>query len=172
MSVQSTSISRGALCPLSPAAPNTLCCPARSGGQRSHRRARNMVGGTHARRPLPRVPRFAPPLRGARLVSLNPRRLTRGRCFPLAMRGRPLLLATPGDTRASCRTRTPCSKPPCLPGWAEIEQERAGIDLTFSRGSPLSLRVLHRQLCWIGDDMCMWGLPLCNVAVGAYPFNP
>ncbi|KAI4972298.1 hypothetical protein ZWY2020_003223 [Hordeum vulgare] len=42
-----------------------------------------------------------------------------------------------GAVQARCSARTPCSKPPCSPGWEDIEQERPGSDLTFSRSAPL-----------------------------------
>ncbi|KAI4968572.1 hypothetical protein ZWY2020_045902 [Hordeum vulgare] len=43
-----------------------------------------------------------------------------------------------GAVQVRCSARTPCSKPPCSPGWEDIEQERPGSDLTFSRSAPLS----------------------------------
>ncbi|KAI4993290.1 hypothetical protein ZWY2020_007603 [Hordeum vulgare] len=77
----------------------------------------------------PAPPRCAAPGQSASSAG-NARRLTRVRrpC------DRPLLLATPGDSHASCSARTPCNKS-CSPGWAETKQER--MDLTLSRTAPL-----------------------------------
>ncbi|XBI44279.1 hypothetical protein VPH35_108931 [Triticum aestivum] len=54
--------------------------------------------------------------------------------------GRNLLVATPGNWRAPCSARRPCSKP-CSPRWAEIEQEWipwCTTNLALSRSAPLS----------------------------------
>lgn len=97
-------------------APITPCFPAISGGQRSRRRA------STTRRPLLRVPRCDDDTHG-----------------------RNLLVVTPDDWRVACSVRRPCNKP-CLPGWAEIEQEwilwctrmRVPTNLTLSRPALLS----------------------------------
>ncbi|KAE8787846.1 hypothetical protein D1007_38166 [Hordeum vulgare] len=92
--------------------PTAPCCPCEvQGAALSPTSA--LVGGIHVRRPLPRVPRSAPPAARRQI----------GRPLRLATRGRPLLLAPPGEARAPCSARTPCSKP-CSLGWAEIEQEQ------------------------------------------------